>query len=97
MRSGLEKIQANNRLLSDVRGKGLMIGIELVKDVEKTPANAEAAEVRRLCREAGLLVGVGGSLANVVRIQPALVISEEECDRVLQTLEQAFAETARRM
>ncbi len=97
LRSGLEKIQANNGLLGDVRGKGLMIGIELVKDAEKTPAPAEAAEVRRLCREAGILVGVGGSLGNVVRIQPPLVIDEGECARVLETLERAFAETARRM
>jgi 4-aminobutyrate aminotransferase/(S)-3-amino-2-methylpropionate transaminase len=97
LRAGLEKIQANNPMLGDVRGKGLMIGVELVKDADKTPANAEAVEVRRLCREAGLLVGVGGSLANVVRVQPALVISEEECARVLETLEKAFAETASRM
>jgi 4-aminobutyrate aminotransferase len=95
LRSGLEKIQATNRLLGDVRGKGLMIGIELVKDAEKTPAAAEAAEVRRLCREAGVLVGVGGSLGNVVRVQPPLVIDEGECARVLETLERAFAETAR--
>jgi 4-aminobutyrate aminotransferase len=97
LRSGLEKIQANNRLLGDVRGKGLMIGIELVKDAEKTPAPAEAAEVRRLCREAGILVGVGGSLGNVVRLQPPLVIDEGECARVLETLERAFTETAKRM
>ena len=97
LRAGLEKIQANNRLLGDVRGKGLMIGIELVKDAEKTPAAAEAAEVRRLCREAGILVGVGGSLGNVVRLQPPLVIDEAECARVLETLERAFTETATRM
>ena len=97
LRSGLEKIQSNNRLLGDVRGKGLMIGIELVKDAEKTPAPAEAVEVRRICREAGILVGVGGSLGNVVRLQPPLVIEEEECARVLETLERAFSEVASRM
>jgi 4-aminobutyrate aminotransferase len=97
LRSGLEKIQSNNRLLGDVRGKGLMIGIELVKDAEKTPAPAEAVEVRRICREAGILVGVGGSLGNVVRLQPPLVIDEAQCARVLETLERAFADTARRM
>ena len=95
LRAGLEKIQANNGLLGDVRGKGLMVGIELVKDADKTPAAAEALEVRRLCREAGVLVSVGGSLANVVRLQPPLVIDEEQCARVLETLEQAFAEAAR--
>ncbi len=97
LRSGLEKIQASNRLLGDVRGKGLMIGVELVKDAEKTPAAAEAVEVRKLCREAGILVGVGGSLGNVVRLQPPLVIDEGECARVLETLERVFAETAKRM
>jgi len=93
--AGLEKIRANNKLIGDVRGKGLMIGIELVKDADKTPAAAEAAEVRRRCREAGILVGVGGSLGNVVRLQPPLVISEEECARVLETIETALADTAR--
>ena len=93
--AGLEKIRANNKLIGDVRGKGLMIGIELVKDADKTPAAAEAGEVRRLCREAGILVGVGGSLGNVVRLQPPLVITEEECARVLETLETALADTAR--
>ena len=95
--AGLQKIQANNKLIGDVRGKGLMIGIELVKDADKTPAAAEALEVRRICREAGILVGVGGSLANVVRLQPPLVISEDECARVLETLEPAFAETVKGM
>jgi 4-aminobutyrate aminotransferase-like enzyme len=72
-----------------------MIGMELVKDTDKTPAAGEAKEVRRLCREAGILVGVGGSLANVVRLQPPLVITEEECARVLETLERALADAAR--
>ncbi len=93
--AGLEKIQANNTLIGDIRGKGLMIGMELVKDTDKTPAAGEAREVRRLCREAGILVGVGGSLANVVRLQPPLVITEEECERVLETLERALADAAR--
>jgi len=93
--AGLEKIKANNKLVGDVRGKGLMIGIELVKDAKKTPAAAEAAETRRRCREAGILVGVGGSLGNVVRLQPPLVISEEECARVLETFETVLADIAR--
>jgi 4-aminobutyrate aminotransferase-like enzyme len=93
--AGLEKLQANYKIIGDVRGKGLMIGIELIADSEKTPAAGEAREVRRLCREAGILVGVGGSLGNVVRLQPPLVITEEECARVLETLEGAFAEVAK--
>ncbi len=93
--SGLKKIQQNNRLIGDVRGQGLMIGIELVTDADKTPAVAQAKEVRRICREAGIIVGVGGSLANVVRLQPPLIINEEECARVLETLEKGFREAAK--
>jgi 4-aminobutyrate aminotransferase len=71
-----------------------MIGLELVKDADKTPAAAEAGHVRRLCREKGVLVGVGGSLGNVVRIQPPLILTEEEADRVCSTVEKAFTEVA---
>ena len=93
--AGFEKIQASNQLVGDVRGKGLMIGLELVSDADKTPAAGAAREVRRLCREAGILVGVGGSLANVVRVQPPLVITEETCARVIETLDKALSDAAR--
>lgn len=93
--TGFEKIQASNRLVGDVRGEGLMIGLELVSDADKTPAPAAAREVRRICREAGILVGVGGSLGNVVRIQPPLVITDETCDRVIETVGQALSVAAR--
>ncbi len=73
-------------LVGEVRGRGLMIGIELVKDGEKTPAAAEAAEVKKRAREAGLLIGVGGSLANVVRLQPPLVMTEAEAAEVTDKL-----------
>jgi 4-aminobutyrate aminotransferase-like enzyme len=69
-----------------VRGKGLMIGIELVQDDDKTPAPSEAQEVKRLCREAGLLVGVGGSLANVVRLQPPLILTEDQATEITDKL-----------
>jgi 4-aminobutyrate aminotransferase-like enzyme len=70
-----------------------MIGIELVKDGEKTPAVAEAKAVREICREKGILVGVGGSLANVIRLQPPLTLSAEEADQVCTTLEKALVDT----
>jgi 4-aminobutyrate aminotransferase-like enzyme len=73
-------------LIGDVRGKGLMIGIELVKDAKKTPAVAEAKEVRNLCREAGVLVGLGGTLANVIRLQPPLILNEADAARACEVL-----------
>ena len=81
--------------VGEVRGKGLMIGLELVTDEDKTPAAKQAQEVKRRCREAGLLIGVGGSLANVVRLQPPLVISEEETAEVTEKLTAILREVAR--
>jgi 4-aminobutyrate aminotransferase len=81
-------------LIGDVRGKGLMIGIELIQDVEKTPASDAAKAVRTRCLEEGLLVGVGGVLANVVRLQPPLTLSEDEAAQAADILEKVLAEVA---
>ena len=80
--AALKPLEDELTLVGEVRGRGLMIGIELVKDDEKTPAPEEAKEIKRLCREAGLLIGVGGSLANVVRLQPPLILTEDEAAEV---------------
>jgi 4-aminobutyrate aminotransferase-like enzyme len=64
-----------------------MIGIELVSDREqRTPDAALAREVRRYCREHGVLVGVGGSEGNVVRMQPPLVIEERDLNEALDVI-----------
>lgn len=82
-------LQEKSRLIGDVRGQGLMIGLELVRDRKtKEPAAAEAKELRGKLRERGILVGVGGQSGNVLRIQPALSITAEECDQVASALEE---------
>ena len=78
-------------LVGDVRGKGLMIGIELIKDKDKTPASEEARQIRQLCREAGVLIGTGGVFGNVLRLQPPLVLTAEEGQKALDTLDKALA------
>jgi 4-aminobutyrate aminotransferase len=90
----LNKFKETCSLVGDVRGKGLMIGIELVKDADKTPAPDEAKAVRAKCLENGVMVGVGGILANVVRLQPPLVLTEEEADRAADILEKVLMEVA---
>jgi len=69
----------------------LMVGVELIKDKEKTPASAEAGKVRNLCREKGLLIGVGGVFGNVLRIQPPLVIEEQKLDKTVDILDDVFS------
>jgi 4-aminobutyrate aminotransferase-like enzyme len=87
----LRDLAARHPMIGEVRGLGLMIGIELVTDRStKEPAKAQAARVRQLCREAGVLVGVGGQSGNVVRFQPPLVIEESALDRAVETLDQAL-------
>jgi len=91
----LRALQERFPLIGEVRGLGLMIGVELVRDrATKEPAAAEAAAIRRFCREQGVLVGVGGQAGNVVRVQPPLVISDAALDRALDTLEAALAAVA---
>lgn len=88
----LRSLQERCALIGEVRGQGLMLGIELVKDrATKEPAPAEAARVRALCRESGVLIGVGGQFGNVLRLQPPLVITQEQLARAIQTVAQALA------
>ncbi len=82
----LKELQKKLPIIGDVRGSGLMIGIELVRDKEKTPANTEAGKVRAMMREKGFLCGVGGTFGNVLRWQPPLVITEAELDSAVSNL-----------
>ncbi|MBM3148225.1 MAG: aspartate aminotransferase family protein [Actinobacteria bacterium] len=81
------ELQKSQELIGDVRGKGLMVGVELVTDREKkTPGAAQAAAVRQYCLEHGVLIGVGGNFGNVLRVQPPLVISDAQLDQVFETI-----------
>lgn len=77
--------------IGEVRGKGLMIGVELVEDEDKSPAAKGAAAVKREMRNRGFLIGVGGIHRNVLRIQPPLVITAEEIDASARALEQSMS------
>jgi 4-aminobutyrate aminotransferase/(S)-3-amino-2-methylpropionate transaminase len=97
----LRALEKSHQLIGDVRGLGLMIGVELIKDQKKTPAAAEAEAIRDHCLQRGLLLGVGGVNGNVIRFQPPLVISKQQIDQalhifeeVLQTVAQTIAQPA---
>lgn len=90
----LKQMQHRLPTIGDVRGLGLMIGIELVEDAKKTPASAKAENVRSICLRDGVLVGVGGVFGNVIRLQPPLVITRVQLDQALEILEKALKEVS---
>jgi 4-aminobutyrate aminotransferase / (S)-3-amino-2-methylpropionate transaminase / 5-aminovalerate transaminase len=94
--SRLKRLETAAPRVGEVRGRGLMIGIELVRDRKtKEPAATEAKEARAALRERGVLVGVGGVYGNVVRLQPPLSITAEECDRAASAVEEVLGGTRR--
>jgi 4-aminobutyrate aminotransferase-like enzyme len=79
-------------LIGDVRGKGLMIGVELIADPKtKAYGTAAGAFVRQYCLEHNLLIGVGGNFGSVLRLQPPLVISDAQLDTVFATVADGIA------
>lgn len=90
--NALKPLEEETTVTGEVRGKGLMIGIELVKDAEKTPAPEYAKRIRAGCRERGLLIGAGGPFGNVLRIQPPLILREDEAARITEELSRQIRE-----
>ncbi|MGD8506511.1 MAG: aspartate aminotransferase family protein [Candidatus Bathyarchaeota archaeon] len=89
----LNEMKEDHKIIGDVRGKGLMIGIELVKDrKKKTPAKEETGKIRDRTREKGLLIGSGGAKGCVLRLQPPLTIEKEQIDKTLNILDELLKE-----
>jgi 4-aminobutyrate aminotransferase len=92
-RQGLESLKEKHTMIGDVRGMGLMQGIELVKDRQtKEPATEATNLVMERARVNGLLVGKGGLYGNVIRMSPPLNISKADVDQALAALERSLAE-----
>ncbi|MBA2432415.1 MAG: aminotransferase class III-fold pyridoxal phosphate-dependent enzyme, partial [Chthoniobacterales bacterium] len=91
--AGLERLREKHNIIGDVRGKGLMLGIELVKDRgTKEPAKAETAQVLERAKELGLLLGKGGLHGQTIRFSPPMCVNEADADFLLAVLDQAFSE-----
>jgi 4-aminobutyrate aminotransferase len=93
---GLKPLEDQYEIVGEVRGKGLMVAMEMVEDGETKRPNLEAtARVMEACKDRGLLVGKGGLYGNVIRMAPPLVITEDDAARAIETIEAAVLEASR--
>jgi alanine-glyoxylate transaminase/(R)-3-amino-2-methylpropionate-pyruvate transaminase len=93
LRDHLRALKDKYPVIGDVRGMGLMQGMELVEDRKtKEPAPKRTAKLLEAAKKHGLLVGKGGLYGNVLRIAPSMLVSASEVDDAAARLDKAFAE-----
>ncbi|HRP03570.1 MAG TPA: aminotransferase class III-fold pyridoxal phosphate-dependent enzyme [Opitutaceae bacterium] len=91
LKAKLQGLAAKHSIIGDVRGLGLLLGVELVKDrVTKEPAKEACLEVFEKARELGLLIGKGGLWGNTLRITPPMCITREDADFLVAVLDEAL-------
>jgi 4-aminobutyrate aminotransferase/(S)-3-amino-2-methylpropionate transaminase len=90
---GLRKLQNKYELIGDVRGKGVMIGVELVKNrTTKEPAKEESLKLKAEAAKRGLLLPAGmGWLGNTIRMIPPVVMTRDQIDHALEIMDDSFA------
>ena len=87
----MRELQDKHDLIGDVRGRGLMLGMEMVKDrATKAPATAETLQAMETMRECGLLIGKGGLHGNVYRMKPPMCLTREDADFCADVMDYAF-------
>jgi len=89
LRDRLNELKEKYQIIGEVRGMGLIQGMEIVKE-GKEPAPDSVLEIFESTREQGLLIGKGGLYGNVIRITPPLTIGKADIDRAIQILDRAF-------
>jgi 4-aminobutyrate aminotransferase-like enzyme len=89
---GLKKLQEKHEIIGDVRGKGVMIGVELVKDRKtKEPAKEESQKLKMEAGKRGVIMPAGfGWLGNTIKLHPSLIMTEDQIDKALYVLDESL-------
>lgn len=95
LKSGVVAIQADQPAIGDVRGRGLMVGIELVKPGSKQPDATLTSDIMEAAKSHGLLLGKGGLYGNTLRVAPPMTVTADEVDEGLEKLRTAIADATR--
>lgn len=96
LKGRLDELQERQPLIGEVRGQGLMLGVELVRNrLTKEPATAETADILELTKERGLLLGKGGLHANTLRIKPPMCLTKDDADFLVDCLDEVLTLVAR--
>jgi 4-aminobutyrate aminotransferase-like enzyme len=89
--SAIGELARAHTVIGDVRGRGLMIGVELVTDdPQRAPSPELAASVREAMAEAGVLIGTTGRDGNTLKIRPPLSIRRDEAERIVSALDEVL-------
>ena len=91
-KAGLEALKRKHALVGDVRGQGLFLGIELVRDHDTLePADTEASAIVNAMKDRGVLLSTDGPLRNVIKIKPPMVLTQDDVDMTLRELDDVLA------
>ena len=94
LKDGLEAVVGETPWIGDLRGRGLMVALEIVGDETESgsvePYPERAAEFLEICKDLGLLLGKGGVFGNVIRITPMLNVNDEEIDQGIEIIIKAI-------
>jgi len=95
LQQGLQELMDRHALIGDVRGRGLFIGVELVRDRETLePAVEEARYIIERMKEQGILLSIDGPLHNVLKLKPPLVFNKDDADFLVRNLDRILDEDA---
>ena len=91
-KTGLNSLMHEHDIIGDVRGRGLFLGVEMVKDRSTLePAAMEASEIVDKMRDQGVLLSTDGPLRNVIKIKPPMVLNHDDVDRTLSELDSCLS------